>query len=149
MEPESLAQGAAPRPVVIDTNIVLDLLVFADSAVHALKPLLASGALRWIATAAMRVELERVLGYAQIVPRLAYYGLDAPQVLQAFDAQTCTVVAAQRAPAVCKDPDDQPFIDLAVQHGAILLSKDRAVLSLRKRLLALGVHAAPAIGALA
>lgn len=147
MAPESPAQQAAPRPVVIDTNIVLDLLVFADPAVQALRSLLASGALRWIATAAMRVELERVLGYAQIAPRLAYYGLNATQVLQAFDAQTRTVDAAPRAGAVCKDPDDQAFIDLAVQHGAILLSKDRAVLSLRKRLLALGAQVAPAIGA--
>jgi putative PIN family toxin of toxin-antitoxin system len=144
------AECCAPaRPVVIDTNIVLDLLVFADAAAQPLKPLLASGALRWIAAPAMRSELERVLGYAQIVPRLAYYGLSVPQVLQAFDAQARTVAPAPRASAVCKDADDQQFIDLAVQHSAILLSKDRAVLSMRKRLLALGAHAAPAIGALA
>ena len=143
-ETQASPLGAA-RPVVIDTNIVLDLLVFADAAVQPLKPLLASGALRWIAAPAMRVELERVLGYPQIVPRLAYYGLSAPQVLQAFDAQSSTVDAAPRASAVCKDPDDQQFIDLAVRHGALLLSKDRAVLSLRKRLLALGVLATPAV----
>ena len=133
------------RPVVIDTNIVLDLLVFTDTAVQPLRPLLASGALRWIAAPAMRVELERVLGYPQIAPRLTYYGLTVLQVLEAFDAQSRTVDSAPRASAVCKDPDDQQFIDLAVHHGAILLSKDRAVLSLRKRLLALGVHAAPAL----
>ncbi|HAU58217.1 MAG TPA: putative toxin-antitoxin system toxin component, PIN family [Comamonadaceae bacterium] len=144
-----MVEAPAARPVVIDTNIVLDLLVFADVAVQPLRPLLASGALRWIAAPAMRVELERVLGYAQIAPRLAYYERSALQVLEAFDAQSCTVDAAPRARTVCKDPDDQQFIDLAVHHGAILLSKDRAVLSLRKRLLALGAHAAPAIGALA
>lgn len=149
MAAEALAPAAGTvRPVVIDTNIVLDLLVFADAAAEPLKPLLASGALRWIAAPAMRVELERVLGYPQIAPRLAYYGLTVPQVLQAFDAQSRTVDAAPRASAVCKDPDDQQFIDLAVHHGAILLSKDRAVLSLRKRLLALGALAAPEIGAL-
>lgn len=144
-EPQAGALAATARPVVIDTNIVLDLLVFADVAVQPLKPRLASGALRWIAVPAMRVELECVLGYPQIAPRLAYYRLSAAQVLQAFDAQTHTVAPAPRASAVCKDPDDQPFIDLAVQHGALLLSKDRAVLSLRKRLLALGVLAAPAL----
>ena len=46
---------------------------------------------------------------------------------------------------MCKDPDDQQFIDLAVQHGAILLSKDQAVLRLRKRLMALGVEAMPSL----
>lgn len=138
------AEGAA-RALVLDTNIVLDLLVFADPAVRPLPPLLASGALRWIAAPAMRVELERVLGYPQIAPRLDYYGLSAAQVLQAFDAQTHTVAPAPRASAVCKDPDDQQFIDLAVQHGAILLSKDQAVLRLRKRLMALGVEATPSL----
>jgi predicted nucleic acid-binding protein len=93
----------------------------------------------------MRVELERVLGYPQIAPRLAYYGLSAAQVLQAFDAQARTVDPAPRASAICKDPDDQQFIDLAVQHGALLLSKDRAVLNLRKRLQALGVQASTAL----
>ena len=138
------AEGAA-RALVLDTNIVLDLLVFADPAVRPLPPLLASGALRWIAAPAMRVELERVLGYPQIAPRLDYYGLSAAQMLQAFDAQTHAVAPAPRASAVCKDPDDQQFIDLAVQHGAILLSKDQAVLRLRKRLMALGVEAMPSL----
>ena len=138
------AEGAA-RALVLDTNIVLDLLVFADPAVRPLPPLLASGALRWIAAPAMRVELERVLGYPQIAPRLDYYGLSAAQMLQAFDAQTHAVAPAPRASAVCKDPDDQQFIDLAVQHGAILLSKDQAVLRLRKRLMALAVEAMPSL----
>ena len=71
--------------------------------------------------------------------------VSAAQVLQAFDAQTHTVAPAPRASAVCKDPDDQQFIDLAVQHGAILLSKDQAVLRLRKRLMALGVEAMPSL----
>ena len=81
-----------------------------------------------------------MLGYPQIAPRLDYYGLSAAQVLQAFDAQTHTVAPAPRASAVCKDPDDQQFIDLAVQYRAILLSKDQAVLRLRKRLMAHGVE---------
>jgi putative PIN family toxin of toxin-antitoxin system len=144
-----LAQLPVARPVVIDTNIVLDLLVFADEAVAPLRPQLASGALQWIAAPAMRVELERVLGYPQIAPRLAYYGLSAAQVLQAFDAQARTVDPAPRASAICKDADDQQFIDLAVQHGALLLSKDRAVLNLRKRLQALGVDLGQTMGTLA
>ena len=45
----------------------------------------------------------------------------------------------------CKDPDDQKFIDLAVLHQAMLLSKDNAVLCMKKRLLGLGVVAQIAI----
>lgn len=44
-----------------------------------------------------------------------------------------------QSPYTCKDPDDQQFIDLAVAHQAVLLSKDKAVLVMRKRLLKLGV----------
>lgn len=137
--------GEAARAVVVDTNIVLDLLVFADPAVAPLRDLLAQGRLQWVATQAMRDELERVLAYPQIVPRLAFYGLDAAAVLAAFDARSRQVPEAPRVASVCKDADDQKFIDLAVAHRAILLSKDKAVICMRKRLLAQQAHVATAL----
>jgi len=36
--------------------------------------------------------------------------------------------------ARCRDPDDQKFIDLALHLKALLLSKDRQVLRLRRAL---------------
>ena len=130
--------------MVLDTNVVLDLLVFADPSTAPLPALLQSGVLRWIATAQMRAELERVLAYPQIAPRLLLCERSAAQVLARFDAGACLVDAAPRCTAVCKDQDDQPFIDLAVAHSALLLSKDKAVLQLRKRLLACGAEVARA-----
>jgi predicted nucleic acid-binding protein len=127
-------------PVVIDTNIALDLLVFEDPAWEPLTAMLAAGQLRWLATAAMRVELERVLGYPLIARRMAHRGLEVPGVLADFDARVQMVAGVPpRAPCVCSDPDDQVFIDLAVVHRALLLSKDRAVLSMKKRLALCGV----------
>jgi len=38
----------------------------------------------------------------------------------------------------CKDTDDQVFVDLAAQHQATLISKDKAVLKLKNRLARLG-----------
>jgi predicted nucleic acid-binding protein len=131
--------------LVLDTNIVLDLFVFADEAARPVRSGLEGGDLRWLATRAMRDELERVLAYAQIIPKLAYYGLAARDVLAAFDRHSRQVEAPGKAPVTCKDPDDQKFIDLAVAHGATLLSKDRAVLALKKRLVALSVHAGPTL----
>lgn len=128
------------RALVLDTNIVLDLLVFADPATAPLTPLMEHGALRWIATSGMRSELERVLSYPQIAPRVAFYGLTSQSVLARFDAGVRLVEPAPRAAAVCKDADDQVFIDLAAAHGAIILSKDRAVLQLHKRLLTMGAQ---------
>jgi predicted nucleic acid-binding protein len=126
--------------IVIDTNVALDLLVFNDPASAPLQAALDAGELRWLATAPMRDELARVLGYPQIVPRLAFHGRTPEAVLADFDRQALRVAPAPRAPVVCKDPDDQIFIDLAVAHRAPLRSKDRAVRALRKRLAALGVE---------
>ena len=137
--------SSTPRALVLDTNIVLDLLVFRDPATALLRQLLGGGALRWLATAAMRQELARVLNYPQIAPRVAFYGLTAASVLAAFDAQAHTVATPARIPAICRDADDQPFIDLAAAHSAILLSKDKAVIALRKRLLAYGAQVAGAL----
>ncbi|QKV51581.1 PIN domain-containing protein [Comamonas antarctica] len=130
--------GAGPRPLVLDTNMVLDLLVFDDPAIAPVRALLAEGALHWIADAAQRVELERVLAYPQIAPRVAFYGLSTASVLAAFDAGVAYQSEAPAIRVICKDPDDQHFLALAVQHQALLLSKDKAVLVQRKRLALLG-----------
>lgn len=128
------------RAILLDTNIVLDLLVFNDPATPALLAALNSGALCWIASQPMRDELERVLAYTHIVPRLVFYQLSAADVLARFDVMVQIVAAAPKVPLTCKDADDQKFIDLAAAHQAILLSKDHAVLALAKRLRAFGVH---------
>ncbi len=136
------------QPLVLDTNIVLDLFIFADVRTHALRDRLERGEFDWLATSVMRDELERVLDYAHIQVKLAYYKLDAKAVLERFDSYARIVDAAPKAPVTCKDPDDQKFIDLAVAHKCMLLSKDAAVLSMTKRLAALDVLAAPVLPAL-
>ena len=137
--------GEPARPVVVDTNVALDLLIFSDPRTAPLRALLAQGRLDWIATQVMRDELERVLAYPHIVSRMDFYRVDAAQVLTAFDAQARLVDIAPRVAYVCKDADDQKFIDLAAAHRAILLSKDKAVICMRKRLLTLDAHVATAL----
>ena len=140
-----MVAGAAVEPIVIDTNIILDLFVFGDPATAPLRQQLDAGELGWVATQPMRDELERVLAYPQIVTRMDFYGRSAAEVLGHFDRLVRRVEVAPKTTATCKDADDQKFIDLAVAHGARLLSKDRAVLCMKKRLLALGVLAGAAI----
>ncbi|WP_404300758.1 putative toxin-antitoxin system toxin component, PIN family [Alicycliphilus denitrificans] len=137
--------GAGAHAVVLDTNIVLDLFLFADPAVAAVRTLLRARRLHWLTTQPMRDELGCVLQYAHLRPRMQHHGVDAADVLAAFDAGTRLVDVAARAPYVCKDADDQKFIDLAVAHRAILVSKDKAVLCMRKRLLTLDTHVTAAI----
>lgn len=141
------ASAQHPAALVLDTNIVLDLLLFADPAVQVLRSSLADGCWAWLATVAMRDELERVLGYPVIAARMAYYQRTPQALLAEVDARVQWREPAPKAPVTCKDPDDQKFIDLAVQHRATLLSKDRAVWSMARRLAPLGVSAGAALRA--
>jgi len=130
----------AQRPLwVLDTNIVLDVFLFADPAAQPLREALAQARIRWISTAPMREELARVLTYPHIAQRMAFYQRSFEDLLRDYDTHSHQVAVAPRAPLRCKDPDDQRFIDLALAHQAGLLSKDHAVLCLAKRLRALGV----------
>ena len=132
---------AVPR-IVLDTNIVLDLFVFSDPRMQALESDVRSGALCWIAAAPMRSELARVLTYAHIAARLRTADRGADFVLAQFDALVTLKPVAPKAAFTCKDADDQQFIDLALAYRAFLLSKDRAVLCMAKRLRSLGVEVA-------
>ena len=124
---------------VIDTNIVLDLWLFEDPATIPLRAALQSGAISHLATASMRDELARVLTYPHLVKRMAKSNIQAQDILNRFDAHLLAAEPAAKAACTCKDPDDQKFIDLAVAHAAPLLSKDKAILCMKKRLLQSGV----------
>ena len=117
---------------VIDTNVVLDLLLFKDPRAQPLHQALTDRALRWIATERMLDELCLVLRRSA----LAHWGHDSDQVM-AEAQRLCQRVAncaetAARVPR-CTDPDDQLFIDLAWRWPATLLfSRDRALLRLAR-----------------
>jgi putative PIN family toxin of toxin-antitoxin system len=133
------------RALVLDTNIVLDLFVFQDPAAELLRQALGQKNLHWIATQPMRDELARVLTYPQIAKSMLHHAVFANDVLANFDVQATMVAVAPKTGLTCKDPDDQKFIDLAVIHKALLLSKDNAVLCMKKRLLAQEIHVLKAI----
>ncbi len=135
---------SSPVRRVLDTNIVLDLWVFDEPRAEALRVSVETGSTQWLATAAMREELARVLAYPQIAKRLTHRQLPASAVLGRFDRHVQLQADAPKAPCACKDADDQKFIDLAVQHTAALHSKDAQVLCMKKRLERCGVSLNPA-----
>lgn len=136
---QSAGVAAAPVRVVLDTNIVLDLWLYKDPATPALQEALTNKTVQWLTTQVMRDELERVLAYTHIVKRLAFSQLTAQDILVQFDAHAQLVPIAPKAMFVCKDGDDQKFIDLAAEHQTQLISKDKAVLTMRNRMARLGV----------
>jgi putative PIN family toxin of toxin-antitoxin system len=125
-------------PIILDTNIVLDLFVYSDPRYANIGAGLQDGNLAWHATRAMRDELAAVLGYPQIARRLMLNQQSAGDVLAVMDAKVTWVAVAPKSPYTCKDKDDQMFIDLASQLQCLLISKDKAVLALRSRLARLG-----------
>ena len=134
-----MSENVEMNTVVLDTNITLDLFVFQDPATAPLREALERSAGHWVATAAMREELVRVLAYPQIARRLAAQARPAQDVLDAFDRCTRLVPEAPKAAFTCKDADDQKFIDLAAAHRATLVSKDDAVLCMARRMERIGV----------
>ena len=142
------AQDVEPVHVVLDTNIVLDLWLYQDPATLALQAALGDKTVRWLATQVMRDELERVLAYTHIVARMTASDITAEHILSRFDAHALLMPIAAKAQFVCKDADDQKFIDLAAAHTAQLISKDKAVLTMRNRMARLGVAVARSFPAL-
>jgi predicted nucleic acid-binding protein len=92
--------------------------------------------------ARMREEFERTLTY----PNLSKWDPDSERLLTAFDNWSSLVAAPPLAPPSvrCTDPDDQVFVDLALACGAHwLVSRDRAVLKLSRRVRGHGLQIIP------
>lgn len=117
--------------LVLDTNVVLDLLFFDDPAVRGLREALGAGRLRCLVSEATFDEWQRVLCYPEFAldaSRQAALAADYRALAEMTDA-VCTTALPR-----CRDPDDQKFLALAAAARAVaLVSKDRAVLRLRRR----------------
>ena len=124
-----------PR-IVLDTNVCLDLWVFADPQCAPLLAALHSGAVQAVTRVDCRAEWQRVLHY----PQLPIDDQSRPAIDAAFTASVQLLDAADSVPvdAVClprcTDPDDQKFMELALASDARwLLSKDNELLKLDRR----------------
>lgn len=135
---EGSPASTRPPALVLDTNVVLDWLAFDDPTTRPLGEAITQGKVRWLRSEAMADELARVLNY----PALQARAIDAAAVLARAETHSQLVPAGAPAPLAlrCADPDDQGFIDLALVHpGTQLLSRDKAVLALKRPALARGL----------
>ncbi len=125
-----------PNRVVLDTNVCLDLFVFRDPRWDALLEALRDGSVRAVTRADCRREWQIVLGYAHL--RLdeaakARCEADFDALIRLLPEEEITPQAAIRLP-VCRDPDDQKFLELARDAGAeVLITKDKALLKLARK----------------
>jgi putative PIN family toxin of toxin-antitoxin system len=132
--------------LVLDTNVVLDCLVFRDRSVRNLTAAMATGRVQALTHPLTLEELERVLAYPQC--RLTAPG--RREVLNRY-REMATLVSmpegfgreALLLPAGfprCRDRDDEPFLALAYHARADgLVTKDKVVLKLRRKVRRFGV----------
>ena len=115
------------KPVVLDTNILLDIFVFNDERATNLKQAVLDGDISVVASQ------KTVLELTDVISRPLFKIDEATQaailcqwqsIAQRHDDSTLAP-----APWKCQDPDDQIFLDLAYHlRPSILISKDNAVL---------------------
>jgi uncharacterized protein len=127
--------------VVIDTNVVLDWLVFGDPSVAKLTGAVRAGTLRWVACERTIGELQHVLTRPEILCRHPDSTLIEATLLQ-FAKRSDTPPSTLHL-LRCTDPDDQKFLDLALNvRASWLVSKDKALLRLARRAAAFGLRIA-------
>jgi putative PIN family toxin of toxin-antitoxin system len=126
--------------LVLDTNVVIDWLVFDDPFMNPLRERVRARQLTVLTHQPALDELRRVLTYRE----LKLNELRQQELFGQYAAST-SLWPAQGAPSVdvmslppgfprCRDPDDNHFLALAHHAQAdALVSRDNAVLKLRKR----------------
>lgn len=125
-----------PNRVVLDTNVCLDLFVFHDPRWQTLLAALQDGSAHAVTRADCRREWQIVLGYAHLrLDEAARMRCEA-----AFDALIRLLPDEELVPQadirlpVCRDPDDQKFLELARDARAdTLITKDKALLKLARK----------------
>jgi predicted nucleic acid-binding protein len=125
--------------VVLDTNVVLDWLVFRNPQCTPLAQAIECGRLRWLVTESMRDELAHVLGRGVVDS----WAPDRSALWESWHKLSLNVpqpVIGESICLRCTDPDDQKFVDLAMSSARWLVSRDRAVLKLARRAQRLGVQ---------
>lgn len=127
-----------PLRVVLDTNVLLSLYVFADSRFAPLRDCIESGLWCAISSAPCLAEFARVLAYPQFglacAEQHAAYARYARHVHSVTLASVLPTAAGSFALPRCKDRDDQKFLE-AAQAGSAdwLVTSDKALLVLAKR----------------
>lgn len=123
-----------PKRIVLDTNVCLDLFVFRDPRWADLHAALKDGSVEAVTRDDCRTEWLLVLNY----PHLRVDEDSRIKISAEFDSLiTCINPDSPsfeiRLP-VCRDPDDQKFLELSHAANAdILITKDKALLKLARK----------------
>ena len=131
------ATQTALQRIVIDTNLCLDLFMFRDPRWQTLVDGLKCGEIEAITSESCRMEFMLVLAYE----KMQLSAESQAAILQEFD-QLIRLVDLPTGPSasnaiklpLCKDRDDQKFLELAhTSQADALITKDKALLKLARK----------------
>lgn len=132
--PFSPACTTAVPTAVLDSNVWIDLLLFDDPAVRPIGAALADGRLIALTDARCAAELTRVLDYPNFARFVAQRDAAPARLAQLVRMVELSLPAGARPLPVCRDPDDQKFLELAdAARAAWLVTKDRDLLKLARK----------------
>jgi putative PIN family toxin of toxin-antitoxin system len=133
--------------LVLDTNVVLDVIVFRDPGAAPLRAAIEARKVALLTTAECLAELRRVLGYPEF--KLDPKAQDRAYEWYAARVEVVETPAPEPLLPRCRDADDQKFLDLAWAIKADhIVTKDKALLELVRKVEKLGRFAVTAPHAL-
>lgn len=124
--------------IVLDTNILLDILVFEDASIIGLKEDIQSGLLIAWTRDEILEEFREVIARATFALEPDHQERLVQQARELHQIDNTSILTP--APFRCSDPDDQVFLDLALKlTPCLLISKDKEVLKLNSQARQYGV----------
>ena len=126
------------KPIILDTNILLDIFVFEDVRADRLRNAVLNRQIKTYSNQTSVEELRDVISR----PLFALEEGRQAEIMGQWQSlsQSIEDLKLEAAPWKCQDPDDQIFLDLAFTvRPSILISKDNAVLKLATQALKEGV----------
>lgn len=115
-----------PR-AVFDTNTIVSALLFPSGRVSWLRAHWAKEECTPLVSRATAAELNRVLAY----PKFRLSREDRLELLGDYLPNCETIEVSEKCPQCCRDPHDQPFLDLAFSGNAdVLVTGDKDLLAL-------------------
>lgn len=134
-----MTQNNIINRLVIDTNVCLDLFIFNDPRCANLMARLQAGDVEAVTCERCKNEWLRVLEY----PQLALDAAMREKAHHAFQTYFTLISPDAREDItlpICRDKDDQKFLELARDANAkTLISKDKALLRLARKTQNLGL----------
>jgi len=129
-------------PVKLDTNILLDLIIFKDISVEKLQVLFEKNKIYFLFSSETVDEFKRVINYEKFKFSESQKNKFIKELNHLIGNTNVFDLNIRKLPVIVKDPDDHKFIELAYHTKTqYLLTKDNDLLKIKKKLINYGILA--------